>query len=102
MIPKPSKLPQYESTRDKMNQNVTKVHETMITEDDARTTTELADRFVIFPAMYQHGRAAIEAGSRLPEGFVYASNTNTDWLTHDQLTTILEGIAMGPQPIAER
>jgi|APSaa5957512535_1039671.scaffolds.fasta_scaffold45301_2 UDP-N-acetylglucosamine 4,6-dehydratase/5-epimerase len=79
-----------------------KLHETMITEDDARTTTELADRFVIFPAMYQHGRAAIEAGSRLPEGFVYASNTNTDWLTHDQLTTILEGIAMGPGPIAER
>jgi len=59
-----------------------KLHEVMITNDDARTTVEYEDRYVILPSFKVWDTVVpVPEGSRpVGEDFVYASNTNTDWL----------------------
>ncbi len=63
-----------------------KLHEVLISEDEARTTVELADMFVIQPAealwFARHWEAM---GQHLPDGFRFASNNNASWLTLEQL-----------------
>jgi len=68
-----------------------KLHETMITEDDARQTFEMADRYVIEPAFNWWSRQAYQKhGARpVPDGFSYRSDTNPDWLSPDQLRELL-------------
>ena len=59
-----------------------KLHEIMVPEDDARSTVELEDRYVIVPSHDAALRAAYLAkGAReLPEGFSYASDKNPERL----------------------
>jgi UDP-N-acetylglucosamine 4,6-dehydratase len=64
-----------------------KLHELMITEDDARNTYEYEDRFTIVG--HPEG-ARTQTGKKCDEGFSYASNTNTQWLTIDQLRTMID------------
>jgi UDP-N-acetylglucosamine 4,6-dehydratase len=67
-----------------------KLHEVMITEDDARTTVELDDRFVIEPALAWWSFAGYkERGAPVAEGFRYGSDTNTKWLSPDELHAIV-------------
>lgn len=67
-----------------------KLHEVMITEDDARMTVELPDRYIICPALdFWQGRAASHGGKPVAEGFRYASDTNTDWLNGARLKAML-------------
>lgn len=61
-----------------------KLHEVLISEDEARHTLELDDMFVVRPAHPWWDRAGDE-GEPLPEGFVYSSATNNAWLTIEQL-----------------
>ena len=74
-----------------------KMHEVMITEDEARMARELADRYVIVPPIY--GERYSYPGERpvSPE-FRYASDTNTDWLTPDGMRSLIAsaGIAIEP------
>lgn len=68
-----------------------KLHEVMITEDDARHTVELDDEFVILPT--QFGPAVVEhhharGGVPCPEGFSYTSDANDRWLSIDDLRAI--------------
>lgn len=69
-----------------------KLHEVMITEDDARNTVELEDRYVINPAFAQwHGPLEpIIEGKPVAERFSYASNTNVDWLSVDAFRGLLQ------------
>jgi UDP-N-acetylglucosamine 4,6-dehydratase len=63
-----------------------KLHEVLISEDEARTTVELDDMFVIQPAeALWFARQWETLGRHLPDGFRFASNNNTNWLTMDQL-----------------
>jgi UDP-N-acetylglucosamine 4,6-dehydratase len=74
-----------------------KLHEQMISVDDARRTVD-ADRFyVIQPdAEWWHADAWASAAP-VPEGFSYTSDTNTNWLTSDQLRTMVAGLGgIGP------
>lgn len=59
-----------------------KLHEVMITEDDARLTLELEDRYVICPPQRDWSQAGLAAlGAKpLPEGFRYTSEINGEWL----------------------
>lgn len=68
-----------------------KLHEVMITEDDARSTLELDDRYIIEPAFAFWDRESYTADGATPvaEDFVYASNTNTEWLDGPGLATLL-------------
>ena len=68
-----------------------KLHEVLVTEDDARNTVELEDRYVILPgAVYWTKELEPIAGSQpVSEGFRYASDTNPQWLGRDRLEEIL-------------
>ena len=70
-----------------------KLHEVLISEDEARSTIEMEDMFVVQPAeMIWFGREWEKQGKFLPYGFRYASNTNSQWLTVEQIQKIIEPI----------
>ena len=69
-----------------------KLHEIMISADDARGTVDLGDRYAIEPAFVEYPREPL-TGGRLDEGFCYASDTNTDWLSGAGLLALLDGAA---------
>jgi len=68
-----------------------KLHEVLISEDEARTVIDLEDMYVVQPAeALWFGHAWSQKGSRIAEEFRYASNSNTDWLSVDQIKKIVE------------
>ncbi|MCW5724112.1 MAG: UDP-N-acetylglucosamine 4,6-dehydratase (inverting) [Maricaulaceae bacterium] len=68
-----------------------KLHETMITADDARATVELEDRYAILPVYDGELRARYlaEGARAAPEDFAYASDTNPERLDARSLQTLL-------------
>jgi UDP-N-acetylglucosamine 4,6-dehydratase len=62
-----------------------KLHEVLINEDEARSTLEREDLYVVTPAVPLWQRDLQYEGRPLPEGFRYASDTNPDWLTVEQI-----------------
>lgn len=71
-----------------------KLHELMFGEDDARTTLELDDRYVIEPAFAFWSREHLEAaGARpAPDGFSYSSDRNEAWLDEAGLKGLLSDV----------
>jgi UDP-N-acetylglucosamine 4,6-dehydratase/5-epimerase len=70
-----------------------KLHEMMISADDARSTAELGDRFAIEPAFVEYPRVPFRLNGgpfAVPEDFSYASDTNTDWLSAEALMAMVE------------
>ncbi|BBF91367.1 UDP-N-acetylglucosamine 4,6-dehydratase (inverting) [Blastochloris tepida] len=55
-----------------------KLHEVMITEDDARATVELEDRYIILPG--DDRRLTEGTLARVADGFRYSSDQNAEWL----------------------
>lgn len=68
-----------------------KLHEIMVTEDDARMTVELADRYVICPANPGWTRDHLDRLGAKPvvEGFSYTSDRNAEWLDTASLTQMI-------------
>lgn len=66
-----------------------KLHEVLIHEDEARSTVERNDMFVVKPTTTLWQRDLTYEGRPLPEGFRYASDTNPDWLTIEQIRQII-------------
>ena len=64
-----------------------KLHEQMIGSEDALHTFEYADYYKILPAINGWGDSPerIKDGKRVPEGFVYASDTNPEWMDIETL-----------------
>jgi UDP-N-acetylglucosamine 4,6-dehydratase len=78
-----------------------KLHEVMVTEDDARDTLDYSDRYVILPAT--HGwavRVGKKSGGIKPcaDGFRYSSDGNKEWLTVAQLRTMIKGLSLEDAP----
>ena len=70
-----------------------KLHEVLISEDEARTTIELADMYVVQPqAALWFGYDWSKKGSPLPEGFHYASDNNTEWLSVEEIQAMVSAI----------
>jgi UDP-N-acetylglucosamine 4,6-dehydratase len=69
-----------------------KLHEVLLTEDEARQSYDLGDRYAIMPSMPTWGVERPERGKALPDGFRYASDNNDDWLTNEQLLEMTEHI----------
>ncbi|MHB8132820.1 MAG: UDP-N-acetylglucosamine 4,6-dehydratase (inverting) [Anaerolineaceae bacterium] len=70
-----------------------KLHEVLISEDEARTTVELQDMFVVQPAeALWFGRDWENKGKLIVEEFRFASNTNDQWLTVEQIKKIIAPI----------
>jgi UDP-N-acetylglucosamine 4,6-dehydratase (inverting) len=66
-----------------------KLHEVLITEDEARHTKEYDRWFVIEPDHIYWNRKKQTIGKTLPAGFRYSSENNSDWLTKEDLMKIL-------------
>jgi len=67
-----------------------KLHEMMISMDDARHVVDLGDRYAIEPAFVEFSRKSFAGDHPTAEdGFSYASNTNDEWLSHEGLLTLL-------------
>ena len=64
-----------------------KLHEQMISPEDAQYTYEYSDYFKILPVINNWCDSAerIKDGVKVPDGFSYSSDNNTDWMTKNQL-----------------
>jgi UDP-N-acetylglucosamine 4,6-dehydratase/5-epimerase len=64
-----------------------KLHEQMISAEDAYYTYEYAEHFKILPAIHSWNEdfRRIKDGRRVPEGFVYSSDNNADWMSVEAL-----------------
>jgi UDP-N-acetylglucosamine 4,6-dehydratase len=70
-----------------------KLHEVLISEDEARQTVELEDMFVVQPAeSLWFGRDWEGKGRMLEDGFRYSSNNNDQWLNVEQIQSIIAPI----------
>lgn len=73
-----------------------KLHEVMISEDDAHLSYEFDDFFVISPSIVfqtpiDYSITLLnEKGIKVPSYFTYASNTNTQWLSREEILQELE------------
>ncbi len=61
-----------------------KLHEVLINEDEGRYTFKFDDIFIVYP------NGGPKKGSPVPENFMYASNTNSHWLTIEELRSLLQ------------
>lgn len=66
-----------------------KLHEILLTEDEARHTKEYDTYFVIEPELKFWTECVSEGGRPLPEGFRYASDTNSVWMSNEDLKKII-------------
>jgi len=67
-----------------------KLHEVLIHEDEARSTVELDDMFVVQPsAALWFGHDWGERGRPLPDGFRYGSENNPEWLDMEQIKALV-------------
>ena len=64
-----------------------KLHEQMIGAEDALHTYEYPEHFKILPTIngWANCPKRIQTGIKVPEGFVYASDNNSDWMSDQQL-----------------
>jgi UDP-N-acetylglucosamine 4,6-dehydratase len=69
-----------------------KLHEVLISEDEARLTLEREDMFVVTPSTTMWQRNQVFAGNTLPDGFRYSSDNNTQWLGLDEIKEITRPI----------
>ncbi len=64
-----------------------KLHEQMIGAEDAFYTYEYPEHYKILPQINDWGsdQKRIKDGIKVPDGFTYASDTNPEWMTDDEL-----------------
>ena len=66
-----------------------KLHEEMISAEDARRTVRRTDRYVVQPTLAMWGGFSEAAGEPVPDGFAYTSDTNDQWLIVEDLRAML-------------
>jgi len=64
-----------------------KLHEQMISAEDSYYTYEYPEHFKILPQIndWDKDKNRIKDGQKVPEGFVYSSDNNTEWMSDAQL-----------------
>lgn len=69
-----------------------KLHEQMISAEDAYYTYEYPEHFKILPAIngWCDSPERIKDGTRVPEGFEYASDNNPEWMSNAELQAWIE------------
>ena len=69
-----------------------KLHEDLITETDSMLTMEMSDHFVILPSIEffdVEGYVSATGARPVEEGFRYNSGTNTEWLSVEQIRSLI-------------
>lgn len=67
-----------------------KVHEVLVSEDEVPHTVELDDMYIIQPAHSWWSEENWAGTRQISDGFRYTSNTNTRWLTVEELRRLVE------------
>ena len=69
-----------------------KLHEEMISAEDSCYTYEYPKHFKILPTINNWGtdEKRIKDGVKVKEGFVYASDSNSEWMSNDELQSWLD------------
>ncbi len=63
-----------------------KLHEIMVTREDAAMTYEYEEHFIVYPHYsWWDSKRILPGGRKVPDGFAYSSGTNTQWLDTEQL-----------------
>lgn len=74
-----------------------KLHEVLITAEEARSAVEVKDRFIIRPTLQFWTDLEADGdgpqGAPVPEDFVFSSDRNSDWLDADRLDEMLREVA---------
>ena len=66
-----------------------KLHEALISHDEARQCVELDNMYVIRPDSFHQNGLAPGKDHSLPDGFSYTSDTNTQWLGREDLKELV-------------
>ena len=72
-----------------------KLHEVLISEEEARHTLEFENSFVIEPEYPWWSGKNWVGGKRLKDGFKYSSDTNSEWLTIEEMEEMIERREVG-------
>lgn len=68
-----------------------KLHEVMVTVEDAPNTLEYEKNFIVYPQITYNNRQVRDlSGKPVADGFVYSSGSNTEWLSVDDIRKKLE------------
>ena len=67
-----------------------KLHEVLLTEDEARHSIDTGDYFIIEPELRFWQKNNGRVGKPMPEGFRYSSENNTTWLDADELMSMVD------------
>ena len=72
-----------------------KLHEVLVPEDDARLTLEFPDYYLIQPShqFWNPKNYSDGTGRPCPDGFKYTSDSNTSWLTNDEIRALVKEVA---------
>ncbi len=68
-----------------------KLHEVLISDDEARSAIELSDHYVVKPPSPWYFGDSWDEGRPVPDGFRYTSENNTQWLRGEELMALLGG-----------
>jgi UDP-N-acetylglucosamine 4,6-dehydratase len=68
-----------------------KLHEILISEDESRYALEFDDLFVLEPAFPSWATVSRGGGKRPAPGFRYSSDTNTAWLSSEEMLEMADG-----------
>jgi UDP-N-acetylglucosamine 4,6-dehydratase len=68
-----------------------KLHEEMISADDSRRTIVMEGRFVVMPVVAEWGYEAPD-GEFMGEGLPYRSDTNSEWMSEDDIREFIAKI----------
>ncbi len=69
-----------------------KLHEILITEEEAKHSREFNEYFIIEPEFSFWDDSNFKDGKPLPEGFQYTSDTNNQWIAKEQMMGILRDL----------
>lgn len=69
-----------------------KIHEQMITKEDAKNTVETNDYYIILPQIELDIEHKYPGAKPVPEGFEYHSGNNDRWLTVEDMKKLIEDI----------
>ncbi len=70
-----------------------KLHEVMVTAEDAPNTLEFEKNYIIYPQIVFNTRQVRDpAGKPVEDGFVYSSGTNREWLSVEQIRELLKTV----------
>jgi UDP-N-acetylglucosamine 4,6-dehydratase len=67
-----------------------KLHEVLLSRDEARHAILTDDKYVIFPEYHWWSKDRWAGGKSLPDGFEYTSDQNDLWVTNEELLRIVK------------